>query len=238
MVPYDGGTVVKELDRTSSDRPGPDRSELSDLAERATHAMRNVLGNMVALAYVLDDSSGVDREVVSEMRRNLELVALDAELLADLAVFSSGPEERAAPLRTLLGDAVRPFQWFTWLGGAEGGSIEVVSPAELEAPFLRPTEVTALARRLIASVIGRARARAVVLEAAPAEGGVLLIARSAEATTPVDQLPEIAAEPGSGGNYLDLEVLAWYLRRPGLSARLYLSPDGAVAAARLAPRAD
>jgi len=229
--------VVKELDRTSSDQPGPDRSRLGDLAERATHALRNSLGNMVALAYVLDDSSGADREVVSEMLRNLELVALDAELLADLAVFSSGPEERRAPLRILLGDAVRPFQWFTWLGGSEGGSIEVKAPPELEAPFLRPTEVIATARRLIASVIGRSHPRSVVLDAAPADGGVLLLARAADATTPAELLPEIAAEPGSGGNYLDLEVLAWYLRRPGLSARFYLSPDGSVAAVRLAPLA-
>jgi hypothetical protein len=218
-----------------ADRPGPDRTRLGDLAERATHALRNSLGNMVALAYVLDDASGVDREVVSEMLRNLELVALDAELLADLAVFSSDPEERGAPLGTLLADAVRPFQWFTWLGGSEGGTIDVQAPPDLEAAFLRPNEVIATARRLVASVIGRSHPRAIVLEAAPADGGVWLLARAADATTPSDQLPEVAAEPGSGGNYLDLEVLAWYLRRPGLSTRLYLSPDGSVAAAHLSP---
>ena len=227
--------MVRELDRTSADRPGPDRSRLSDLAERATHALRNSLGNMVALAYVLDDSSGVDREVLSELLRNLEVLALDAELLADLAVFSSGRGERSAPLRTLLGDAVRPLQWFSWVGGAEGGSIEVEAPAELEAPFLDPTEVVATARRLVASVIGRSHPRTVVLRASPDGDGVLLLARAAADTTPVDELPEIAAEPGSGGNYLDLEVLAWYLRRPGLRARLYLGADGAVAAARLSP---
>jgi hypothetical protein len=227
--------VVKELERTSADQPQPERSRLSDLAERATHALRNSLGNMVALAYVLDDSTGVDREVVAEMLRNLQLVALEAELLADLAVLSSGQAEPGASLRTLLDDAVRPFQWFTWLAGPEGGAIEIEAPPELEAPFLRPTEVIATARRLVASVIGRSRPRAVVLQADPIAGGVMLLARAASGAAPADQLPEIAAEPGSGGNYLDLEVLAWYLRRPGLSARLYLSPDGSVAAARLSP---
>ena len=157
----------------------PDPEKLGDLTERATHALRNSLGNMVALAYVLDDSSGVDREVLREMLRNMELVALDAELLADLAVVANAAEPAKAPLRVLLADAVRPFQWFTWLAGSEAGAIQVEAPAELEAPFVKPGEVVAAGRRLVASVIGRCHPKAVVLEASRVSGGLQLVARDA-----------------------------------------------------------
>ena len=205
---------------------------LADLTERATHALRNSLGNMAALAYVLDDSPGVDREALREMLRNMALVALDAELLADLAVLANAPGPAAAPLRELLADAVRPFQWFTWLAGSEAGAIHVEAPGELEAPFLKPGEVVAAGRRLVASVIGRSHPKGVVLEASRVPGGVQLVAR--DAAVPAGVLPpEIEAEPGSGGNYLDLEMLAICVRRPGLEARLYLAEDGSCAAVRL-----
>jgi hypothetical protein len=210
----------------------PDPERLGDLTERATHALRNSLGNMVALAYVLDDSTSIDREVLREMLRNMELVALDAELLADLAVLANAPQPAGAPLRVLLADAVRPFQWFTWLAGAEAGSIQVEAPPEMEAPFLKPSEVIAAGRRLVASVIGRSHPPSVVLEASRISGGVQVVARDARIVLTV-MPPEIKAEPGSGGNYLDLEVLALCLRRPGLDAKLYLAPDGSCAAVRL-----
>ena len=205
---------------------------LADLTERATHALRNSLGNMAALAYVLDDSSGVDREVLGELLRNMRLVALDAELLADLAVLANAPEPPTAPVRVLLADAVRPFQWFTWLAGAEAGAIQVEAPAELEAPFLRPGEVVAAGRRLVASVIGRCHPPGVVLQASAVLGGIELVAHDARIA--VGELPaEVKPEPGSGGNYLDMEMLALCLRRPGLEAKLYLSGDGSCAAVRM-----
>jgi hypothetical protein len=210
-----------------------DRADvLADLTERATHALRNSLGNMVALAYVLDDSSGVDREVLREMLRNMELVALDAELLADLAVVANAADPAKAPLRVLLADAVRPFQWFTWLAGSEAGAIQIEAPAELEAPFLKPGEVVAAGRRLVASVIGRCHPKAVVLEASRVTGGLQLLARDANAVVPAE-MRLAATEPGSGGNYLDMEMLALCLRRPGLDAKLFLAEDGSYAAARL-----
>jgi hypothetical protein len=214
------------------DRAVPDGERLGDLTERAMHALRNSLGNMAALAYVIDDTPGVDREVVRELLRNMALVALDAELLADLAVMANAREPAAAPLLQLLADAVRPLQWFTWLGGSEAGAIQVAAADEIEAPFLRPGEVVATGRRLVASVIGRCRPPGIVLEASSLAGGVQLAARDVRVAARAD-LPEANAERDSGGNYLDLEVLALGLRRPGLDARFYQAADGSYAAARL-----
>lgn len=202
------------------------------MTARATHALRNSLGNMAALAYVLEDSPGVDREVVREMLRNMALVALDAELLADLALMANAAGTAAAPLPELLAEAVRPLQWFTWLGGAEAGGIQVDAPIEIEAPFLRPGEVVATGRRLVASVIGRCQPPGIVLQASRLNGGVQLAARDVRVAPQLDP-PETNAERESGGNYLDLEVLALGLRRPGLDARLFQAADGSYAAARL-----
>jgi hypothetical protein len=204
------------------------RVRLEDLAQRTSFALRNHLGNLITLAHVLEAIAASDPDAVAALREAVSHVALDADLLVDLALASADYPEGDAPLRDLLREAARPFDW---LADALGGRISVVCPIGLEARYIAPREIVATGRRLLAALIARGMKRPLVLEARRVGDGILVAARPSDLQLVPSRL--VDAPPVSNANDMHVEVLDWVLARPELGVRHLASPDGTIVAVLL-----
>ena len=191
--------------------------DAQELAQRGSFALRNHLAALLTLCHVAEMA---DPEVGAALRDVASKLALDADVLVDLALASAddpGPNARVAEL---LREAIRPI---AWLGDLLDVSLSVDCPDEMEAAFLQPREVVAAGRRLAAALVSAGTSAPVVLEARPLGGGILLAARPANLPLAFERLQP--APPSTNGNDLHLDILAWVLDRPGLRAQLLA--DGA-----------
>jgi hypothetical protein len=202
-------------------------TDLGSLAKRASFALRNHLSSLMTLAHVLESSSPEGKESAEALRDTVVRLALDAEVVADLAAIASGPTGEAQPLMDLLREGVRTLRWLDELAGAP----LTVSCAHTDVPdFLEPHEVVLTARRLIAALVARGAAEPIVLEVHAGPGSLLVAARRAACALEPDCLRELPAK--GAVDELHLDLLAWALDRPGLRAKL-LVQDGAALAAKL-----
>jgi hypothetical protein len=202
--------------------------DLGGLAERASFALRNHLSSLITLAHVLEVSSPEGQESAAALRDTVVRLALDAEVVADLAAIATGSARTTQPLTDLVNEGVRTLRWLDDLAGTP----LAVSCAETELPdFLRPHEVVLTARRLIAAMVARGIAEPIVLEVQAERDCLMLAARRAACPLNREGLREL---PRTGeADDLHLDLLSWALDRPGLRVKL-VGSDGDVLAAKLA----
>jgi hypothetical protein len=201
------------------------RADPGELAQRASFALRNHLSGLLALTHVLEGTP----DALAALRETVVRVALDADLLTDLALASSDDPQHAAPLDQLLQESVRPLRW---LAEVVGAPISVLCPESVDAGFLRPHEAVATGRRLVAGLIAEGPPTGIVLEARAEADGVLVAAR--RAGTELDRSRLAAPAPSANANEMQLDVLEWVLGRRDLRRQL-LSEPGAVLAIWVAP---
>jgi hypothetical protein len=214
------------VQRAKAPRPPLDEA----LARQAAHAVRNRLSSIGVLAHLICEDGRTDPDLASVLRGSLARLALDAELLVDLAQLSAEYPEASAPLIDLLLEAIRPLEW---LGEAGGTRVTLALPPQLEAEFLRPREVVVAARRLIAAVVGPPTPPAVELVCRGDAGCLTMFARPTGTEMRADDLVEFVPAEHADPADLDLAVLRWALSRPGLEVRILVAPDRSAAAAEL-----
>jgi hypothetical protein len=204
-------------------------TDLGALAERASFALRNHLSSLMTLSYVLESMTLEGRESAAALRDTVVRLALDAEVVSDLATIATGGTGAVKPLMDLLHEGIRTLGWLDDLAGAPLR----VSCADTTLPdFLEPHEVVLTARRLIAALVAHGTAEPIVLEVRATPRWILIAARRETSVLDRNRLRELP--PRSHVDDLHLDLLSWALDRPGLRTRL-LAEDDSVLAARLAP---
>jgi hypothetical protein len=200
------------------------------LVRLAAHALRNHLSSLVTLTHILEADGRSDLDVVAALQADLGRLALDAELLVDLARGSADRPTDSAPLDDLLREAIRPFAWLAEAGQSE---VRLGRVPRREVSFLPPRQVVVVARRLIGTVLGAHAPTTVVLEGR-FDGAVLRLQARCTGADQALARPEPDADADADPARLELAALHWALDLPDLRAQIRCSADRRVATVELA----